>query len=299
MDDVERSYADAIGQLAAQPARILVAGGVDSGKTTFSQRLVRAALQAGHVAAIVDADLGQSTIGPPGSIGLKVFRSPDDLDPAAAAAPDSLAFVGAVSPRGNFLPVVVGTARLVMRAIEMGARSIVIDTSGFVSGIAGQVLKLTKAELCRPHAVVALERGGELEPVIGALRRMLSARVIELPVHPDVASRSVDERAEYRERRLAAFLGPQVYRWRVKDTVFFPALPPDFDHTVLDGLLVGIDNGMGDCLGIGVLEWREDALRLLTPVAEGVKALRLGSTRVTPQGRITGVVDLRTMLGTD
>ena len=85
-----------------------------------------------------------------------------------------------MSPRNHFLPLVTGTAKLVMRAIEMGARLIVVDTSGLIDGVAGQMLKLTKAELCRPHHVVALHHGGELEPIAGVLERFLSLDVISL-----------------------------------------------------------------------------------------------------------------------
>ena len=296
MEDAEKSHADAIAELSAGPGRVFIVGGVDSGKTTFADRLARAGLEKGHVVAIVDADLAQSTVGPPGTVGLKVVRDAAALD---AEHFDALAFVGAMSPRNHFLPLVTGTAKLVMRAIEIGARLIIVDTSGLIDGVAGQVLKLTKAELCRPHHVVALARGGELEPITGVLERFLAVAAIELPVHPGIAMRSVDERADYREKRLAAFLGPEIYRWRVKPTVFMPTLPPMFELQELEGLLVGVDNGAGDCLGLGILEYREDALRLLTPVSEGVRALRLGSVRVTQDGKITERVDLRLMLGTD
>jgi polynucleotide 5'-kinase involved in rRNA processing len=296
MEDAAKSHAEAVATLAAGPGRVFIVGAVDSGKTTFAQQLARAGLESGHVVAIVDADLGQSTVGPPGTVGLKVVREAAALD---AEHFDALAFVGAMSPRNHFLPLVTGTAKLVMRAIEIGARLIIVDTSGLIDGVAGQVLKLTKAELCRPHHVVALARGGELEPITGVLERFLSVDVIALPVHPAMAMRSVDERALYREQRLAAFLGPEIYRWRVKPTVFMPSLPPMFELEGLEGLLVGVDNGQGDCLGLGILEYREDALRLLTPVSEGVRALRLGSVRVTQDGKITERVDLRLMLGTD
>jgi polynucleotide 5'-hydroxyl-kinase GRC3/NOL9 len=288
-----------IERLASAPGRIFVVGGVDTGKTTFALQVARAGVEAGHVAAVVDADLGQSSIGPPGTIGLKLVRSAADTEPGALGIPDAMSFVGSVSPRGHFLSLVSGTAKLVLRAIEMGARLIVVDTSGMIAGVAGQVLKLTKAELCRPHHVVALARGGELEPIVGILQRFLSVQITELGVHPDITVRSVDDRTAHRERRLAAFLGPEVYRWRVKSTVFFPSLPPLYDLGELDGLLVGVDDGTGNCLGLGILEYRDDALRLLTPVSEGVKALRLGWLRVTPDGTITDRVDLRAMLGTD
>ena len=296
MDEVAQRHDEAIAALAAQPGRVFVVGAVDSGKTTFARSLARAGVAAGHVAAIVDADLGQSTIGPPGTVGLKVIREAADADDPSH---DALSFIGGMSPRNHFLPLVTGTAKLVMRAIEVGARLIVVDTSGLIDGVAGQTLKLTKAELCRPHHVVSLARGGELDPINGVLERFLSLDVQALPVHPDIGMRSVDDRAAYREQRLAAALGGQVYRWRVKPTVFMPSLPPMFPLEELDGLLVGVDNGQGDCLGLGILEYREDALRLLTPVSEGVVALRLGSVRVTPEGKITERVDLRLMLGSD
>ncbi|MEX2394766.1 MAG: Clp1/GlmU family protein, partial [Actinomycetota bacterium] len=288
----------------ARPGRVFVIGGVDSGKTTCTRTLARRGLEAGHVVAIIDADLGQSTIGPPSTVGLKIVREADQLE---ADTFDALSFVGSVSPRNHFLPLVTGTAKLVIRAIELGARLIVVDTSGLIDGVAGQRLKLTKAELARPHHVVALAHGGELEPVTGVLERFLSLDVMQLPVHPDIRIRSVDERVTEREQRMAAFLGGssvanaprQVFRWRVKPTVFMPSLPPIFELAELDGLLVGVDNGQGDCLGLGILEYREGALRLLTPVSEGVRALRLGSVRVTQDGKITERVDLRHMLGTD
>lgn len=297
--DIEREHARAVEELAASAARIFVVGGVDTGKTTFTNRLAHAALRAGQTVAIVDSDLGQSTIGPPGTVGLKLVREEANLEPGGLAHADVLSFVGAISPRGHFLPLVVGTARLVMRAIELGARLILLDTSGLIGGVAGQVLKLSKAELCRPHHVVALSHGDELEPIVGALQRFASVEVTRLRVHPEIVATSVDDRARHRESRLAEALGPAMSRWRVRPTIFLPSLPPDFDLATLDGLLVGVDNGAGDCLGLGVLEYSEDALRLLTPLREGVKALRLGSIRVTPEGRITGHVDIRSMFGTD
>lgn len=296
MEDIEKAHAESVATLAARPGRVFVVGGVDSGKTTFAMRVARAGIEAGHVVAVVDADLGQSTIGPPTTVGLKIGKEPSDLE---GGTPDAMSFVGSMSPRGNMLTLVAGTAKLVMRAIEMGARLIVVDTSGLIDGVAGQVLKLSKAELCRPHHVVALARGMELEPIVGVLERFLSVDVVSLPVHPDIRVRSVEERTAHRESRLAAFLGPETYRWRVKPTVFMPSLPPIFDLSELDGLLVGVDDGQGNCLGLGILEYREDALRLLTPVSEGVRALRLGSVRVSPDGKIIERVDLRLVLGTD
>src|SRR5919197_322767 len=99
MEDVEKQHSDAIATLTSHPGRIFVVGGVDSGKTTFARRLALAALESGQSVALVDADLGQSTIGPPGTVGLKLVTGREDLE--EGAPPDAMAFVGAISPRNN------------------------------------------------------------------------------------------------------------------------------------------------------------------------------------------------------
>jgi polynucleotide 5'-kinase involved in rRNA processing len=87
----------------------------------------------------------------------------------------------------------------------------------------------------------------------------------------------------------------------VKPTVFMPTLPPEFDLALLEGLVVGMDDGKGACVGIGVLEYdaTEDILRMVSPVTEGVRGLRLGSLRIDISGRSRGPVDLRQLFGSE
>ena len=89
-------------------------------------------------------------------------------------------------------------------------------------------------------------------------------------------------------------------RWRIKPTVFMPALPALFDQAQLDRLLVGLADGSGGCIGLGILEYAhgEDLVRLISPVADAPKALKLGSVRVDADYRIRRV-DLRNLFGTD
>jgi polynucleotide 5'-kinase involved in rRNA processing len=79
-----------------------------------------------------------------------------------------------------------------------------------------------------------------------------------------------------------------------------PTLPPMFDLQTLDRLLVGLSDGRGGFTGLGVLEHVADdgGLRLLSPVAEPPKALRLGSVRLEDTYRVKRV-DLRNLFGTE
>ena len=63
---------------------------------------------------------------------------------------------------------------------------------------------------------------------------------------------------------------------------------------------MGLSDGQGGFTGLGYLEYvREDGgLRLISPVAEPPKALRLGSVRLEESYRVKRV-DLRNLFGTE
>jgi len=185
-------------------------------------------------------------------------------------------------------------------ARRSGAELIVVDTSSLISGVYGQILKYHKLEVTRPDYVIGFERGEELEPLLGITRRFTPARVESYPVHPEARPTTAVERAETRRARFAAYFSGPLHRWRVKPTVFLPSLPPDADLLSLAGLLVGMEDGSGSCVGIGYLEMAEDGgLRMISTVSEGARALRLGSTRITPDWSSTTRVDLRHLFGTE
>ena len=292
---------EALVERAVEEARcVFLIGGLDSGKTTLGRAMARRAAEGGKLAAFIDADVGQKSVGPPATIGLKLVRTPEDVEPDAMWEADSLYFVGATSPQGHMLPVVTGTARLLEWARAAGAEFIVIDTSGMVSGVYGQLLKYHKLELIRPDLVVGLQRGEELDPLLGIARRFFPGDVYALDVHPAATPTSVEQRAINRELAMKRYFSKPLQRWRVKPTVFMPTLPALFELRELDRLLVGLADGQGTYLGIGYLEHSEEdgVLRLISPVADAPKALRLGSVRME-EGFRAKRVDLRNLFGTD
>jgi polynucleotide 5'-hydroxyl-kinase GRC3/NOL9 len=294
------SYQSVIDRIAQSGGVVMLVGGLDSGKTTLGRSLARSGLLAGHTVAFIDADLGQKTVGPPACVGLRILRGESDLEPGAGLEPDAISFVGATSPQGQLLPLVVGTGILLDQAHDAGADLVVVDTSGLVSGVYGQILKYHKVERLQPDVVIGLQRGEELDPILGIIRRFFATDVVTLPVPGEVRSTSVEERASRREEAMRHYFGAPLQRWRVKPTVFMPALPALFDQAQLDRLLVGTSDGKGCTTGIGYLEHSPDegVLRLISPVADAPKALKLGSVRVDPDFRVRRV-DLRNLFGTD
>ncbi len=293
-------YQSVVDRVAGTASVVMLLGALDSGKSTLGKALGAAGLAAGRVVAYLDADLGRKTVGPPTAVTMRMLHEPADLEPDRLARPDAISFVGATSPQGQLLPLVVGAGRLRGLAQAQGADLVVVDTSGLVSGVYGQILKYHKVELLEPDVVIGLARGEELDPILGIVRRFFPSEVVALPVLPDIRHTSIDERAQYREATFREYFAEPLQRWRVKPTVFMPALPALFDPAQLDRLLVGLSDGQGGSTGIGYLDYSVDdgVMRLISPVAEGPKALKLGSVRLEEDFRIRRV-DLRNLFGTD
>ena len=81
----------------------------------------------------LDGDIGQATLGVPGSVGLALLDAAGEERPRA----EKSFFVGAVSPRGHMLPLLVGLRRLRDHALAAGAVTVLVDTTGLVAAEAG------------------------------------------------------------------------------------------------------------------------------------------------------------------
>src|SRR5512132_2568095 len=245
-------------QLVDQAARharsVLFLGGLDAGKSTLARATAAFALRIGRRVAYIDADVAQKTVGPPATVGMKHIREPDDLIPERMSEADALGFVGSISPQDHLVPLVGALGRLRDRARNEGAELLIVDTGGEVSGIRGQLVKYYKVDVLEPDLVVGLQRGEELEPILGVVDRVFGIESVTAPVHPDVKPSSVEDRMAMREKAMGRYFeSAPLQRFRVRPTVFMPTLPPMFDLQTLDRLLVGLSDGHGGFTGRGVL----------------------------------------------
>lgn len=190
-------------EAAATSGVVLVIGASDVGKTTLVTQLASALSQRGASVGVVDADLGQSAIGPPTTVGLGRIRAP--LTRLSDAEMIAMHFVGVTSPAANLPGALVGARRMVDGARRAGLAPIVVDTSGLVAGEMGRVLKQAKIELLDPDLVVCLQRADECEPILRPYQRSSRPAVIRLPVHEAVRRRSAEERRRFRDDRLRTF----------------------------------------------------------------------------------------------
>lgn len=185
------------------PGIVLSLGEADSGKSTFLLWLCNRLLREGMRVAVVDADVGQSEIGPPTTVGVAIphhqVRRFSDLSPLA------FAFVGSISPSGHLLETLIASKKMVDRAARDGARVILVNTTGLVTGEAGISLKQGKIELLSPRHLVAFPRGQEMVPILSPYRHFTGVAIHLLSIHPQVRRKSPQERAAFRALRFKEY----------------------------------------------------------------------------------------------
>ena len=150
-----------------KPVTVMVVGGMDSGKTSFCTFLVNEAVMNKLRTSVIDADLGQSDVGPPSTVGFNFVNEPVkdlfDID-----AQDAV-FVGSTSPSGAINKISEGLIQLKDRVMEAGADFLVINTDGWVEGEEAAEYKVRLVEKVGANAVVGMQRSNELTPILGSL----------------------------------------------------------------------------------------------------------------------------------
>ena len=184
-----------------KPVTVMVLGGVDSGKTSFCTFLANAAVTEKLKTGVIDADLGQSDVGPPSTIGFNFVTAPvKDLFEIDAQYAD---FVGSTSPSGVISKIIDGLTYLKTKVIEADADFLVINTDGWVEGEEAAAYKVQLTQKTAPSAVVGLDKGNELTPILDALH---GTKVILIASPQLIHPRSREKRKLLRELSYKKYL---------------------------------------------------------------------------------------------
>jgi polynucleotide 5'-hydroxyl-kinase GRC3/NOL9 len=254
----------------------LFLGATDTGKTTLLAELAKRLVRERTV-AVVDADVGQSHIGPPAAVGWARL-SEEQSDPSAAEA-QGIAFVGDVTPVGHLLQLAVAMA-VCVQAAAAAAEVVLIDTPGFVAGPTASALWWSVVRLLRPDRVVAIRRGDELDAFLGGLPDdAAGVDLIEAP--KGIAFKSAAQRRLHRQRRFEQYFRDAPVHAVDLDRVAVRTAGPAPAHAPI-GRLVALADRRGNDLALGVVQTCQPDGRTLLIRApalnpEDVRALVVGS----------------------
>ncbi len=281
--DVPDEWVDLVERLPSR-GRIVVFGPTDSGKTAFCWWLAEELSSQGTV-VLVDADLGQSRVGPPACAGWLKYGSDQG----------EFEFVGDVSPASRPATAVAATVRMALRGQRLAdANWIVVDTTGYVDGPGAGQLKAAKAQLLSPATVIALGPPGRLDHLRWPWRGREEVRWLRLAVAPACRAKSTEMRREWRTELFREWLADSRSHEFALDHLALQHMPPDsclqrlHEAGELDGLLVGLDDHSGVGLCVGLLEELDVeatyARVWAPPNTAEARGLRLGALRLHRDG---------------
>ena len=236
------------------PAQIcLVLGASDTGKTTFVETLAKHLVNNGLV-AIVDADTGQSHIGPPTTVGWTVIDEPQfNISDLAAKG---ISFVGDITPTGHLLQLTSAITQCVEQASKAAA-VIIIDTPGFIAGSAAQVLWWAVQRILRPGLIIAVQQQNELSEILAGMQ--YTDAYIEVVKPPaGLPAKSPEHRKQYRQQQFRKyFQNSSVYSIGLKNVAVQVNRRLGSDNTV--NYLVGLADSKGLDMAVGlIVDWSKD-----------------------------------------
>lgn len=276
MIPVPREWEVLAGQIAAAGgSMVYVVGATDRGKSTFCRYLIES-LAPRLPVALIDTDPGQSSVGPPATIGLAMFAGT-----AAHPAAVHLRFAGSTSPRGQVPVFLSATRRLYDRAQELGACTVIIDSPGYATGTAAEAFHVAMIDMLQPDHLVALQRGRETEPILRTFRRHPAMALHRFHVPEGVRTRSQIERAKNREILFSDyFADAHSSELSLNDIGIFGDIPRTFSSGAWEGRLVCLCDWRLEVLALSIVENLDPLHRCLRVTSPPFHAIDLTAIHI-------------------
>jgi len=236
----------------------LILGASDTGKTTLTMALAKQ-LALHQPVGIVDADIGQSHVGPPTTVGWAVADRPEaDFSKLAVGG---ISFVGHVTPVGHLLQLTAAIVQCVQQVSQV-TDLIIIDTPGLVTGPAAAALWWAVQKILKPRLILAVQRQDELSGILSGLKSCdLQLERIESP--PQIAIKSLQERQSYRKSQfISYFHNAGLYNISLSD-IAVQAGRKLRDESFINRL-VALRNKEGIDMALGVITgWQQDGIMVV------------------------------------
>jgi polynucleotide 5'-hydroxyl-kinase GRC3/NOL9 len=238
----------------------LILGASDTGKTTLAEALAKH-LAKHQPVGVIDADIGQSHIGPPATVGWAVVDNPQiNFSPVAACAASAgvggISFVGDVTPVGHLLQLTAAITQCVQQ-VSKAVELIIVDTPGFICGPAAAALWWAVQRILKPNLILAVQRSDELNYILSGLR-FFDLQLETIKSSPQIPTKSPQDRQSYRRRRfISYFRDAKPYNISLSNIAVQPNL--NLRQESFINRVVGLRNENGVDVAIGIInDWQGD-----------------------------------------
>lgn len=196
--------------------KVVLLGGVDTGKSTLSILISNMALKRGHKPAVIDGDVGQADIGPPGFISMSYPEEPvlwmRELKPVY------MKFVGDIKPQHRVEDIIHNLYELIEIAAGDQRAPIIVDTDGWIGDEYALSYKYKLISELDPDAIVVL--GEELWNLFSKFEA-IGVKVYRTRTPASRRVRSREERRQLRRDKYSEYLNGAGQRRIDLDRVVF------------------------------------------------------------------------------
>jgi polynucleotide 5'-hydroxyl-kinase GRC3/NOL9 len=239
------------GALLLSKGTTMLIGETDSGKSTLAKYLIQRLISEHIPVCLIDADVGQSSLGLPGTICMKPFFNEYDLQ---SFFYENMSFVGTINPAKNILNIIATVKRMSDECRDIADISL-IDTSGLVAGEIGERLKIGKVRTLNASHIIAIQKQDELEHILSLIS---GATIHRISVSKNIKARPLSTRIRYRNRKYDDYF----YKSEMNSFILYSHdamfCYKDQLFTIKDGVftkdtVIGL-NGDGNTMALGILE---------------------------------------------
>lgn len=190
--------------LGLNPRCVVVVGGVDCGKSTFSIMLANEALSRGLKPAVIDSDVGQADIGPP------CFVTMSYPDNQVIWMREYRAvyhrFIGDNKPQYKTDEIICATKDLINKAFSEARDIVVVDTDGWIGDENAVSYKQKLVANVKPDVLVVI--GSDLYNVFSKFEK-IGVKVVALEPPQNRRTRSREERRLLRRDKYREYLSEE------------------------------------------------------------------------------------------
>jgi len=257
---------------------VVIVGPPDVGKSTLCTYLVNKLLRTGRNLCVIDADIGQTDMGPPTTIARAVPTHP--ITSLQELMPDRRLFIGHISPSSVEQKLISCIRRLSANREKLLT---IINTDGWVMDIDAVLYKIKLLTQIQPDLVLGLATSNQLEPILDGIR----FHSMKLAAAKNILERSRVDRRTIRSEAYRRFLeGGAIRRISLENIQL--SFPPGFpgvsrvDRRALSNLILGILDYEGYLAQIGILiDIEDDVATIYTKHSGAPRNIEVGYVKIS------------------
>jgi len=264
-----------LGLAEGKNVAVMIVGGTDVGKTSFTIFLINMAIKKSLKVSVVDADIGQSDVGPPTTVG--VLEPEKYVYDLFCEKPSKIVFIGSTTPTNVQEKMVEVTSNLCLLNKQKFNLTI-LNTDGWINGEEAKNYKVNMAKKSGIDLAVVFYSS---EEVLGLAEKLKEngLEVFKVESSPMVKKRSREERRKLRWQSYQKYMKDSTVRTIPLEKVKVLGLEEGWK----EGLVVGLYDLKMNFVGLGVLKGINPirkTVKILTPVKVRVGKIEVGKTVV-------------------